>query len=478
MPTVIADIWTIAGFDPSGGAGVLADCQVFKVAGLQSHALITALTAQNGQSVSAVAAVDVSLFSAQFQSLQALGWPRVIKIGLLSSQAIICCLRDLLQDFPGTLIYDPVMVASSGQPLMEQAALMVLKTQLLPKIDIMTPNIAEASCLTGMSIQSTQHMQKAAYQLCAMGVKQVILKGGHLESDYAQDIWCNGETHCWLTLPRLPVPPLHGSGCIFSAALASGLIVEPSVQDAFVYAKMLTHKALKEQRIMTVLETADEDFPWLTDSAQTAKQRIQFAPLKNPLGFYTIINEVSWITKLKDYGVKTIQLRLKESSAAISYDKIKSAVRLFNDHDAQLFINDDWQAAINLGAYGVHLGQEDLLTCDIQAIRCAGIRLGISTHSLSELARAKALQPSYIAFGPIFPTTTKAMSFKAHGLEKLKQWRSYVSEPLVAIGGITLQNINAILACNPDSVAVVSAVTKAIDPALACQQFLSHFKDA
>ncbi|HRE31613.1 MAG TPA: thiamine phosphate synthase, partial [Candidatus Berkiella sp.] len=97
--------------------------------------------------------------------------------------------------------------------------------------------------------------------------------------------------------------------------------------------------------------------------------------------------------------------------------------------------------AIKHKAYGVHLGQEDIHHCDINAIKEAGLRLGISTHSLSELARAKSVQPSYIAFGPIFPTTTKVMTFPAQGLIKLKQWRKWVNEPLVAIGGITTVNL-------------------------------------
>ncbi len=473
-----AELWTIAGFDPSGGAGILADRQVFTASGLHSHALITALTAQNSQMVSVVTAVDNSLFIEQFQALRVQGWPKVIKVGLLPSQAMVRCLSVLLNDFTGTLIYDPVIVASSGKQLMDSDALTALKIDWLPRVDVITPNIYEAEFLTGMCIDTTEAMQRAAYQLCFSGIKQVIIKGGHLAGQFSQDIWCDGIKHIWLTLPRLSVPPLHGSGCIFSAALASGLIVEPTIQDAFVYAKMLTHQALKAQRNIVSLNVCQNDFPWLTSSAVEGRHCFRCLALKRPLGFYTIINEVSWISKLKSYGVNTMQLRLKETQAKLSLDKIRIAVRLSQQLNTQLFINDDWQAAIATGAYGVHLGQEDLEMCDISAVLRAGLRLGISTHSLSELARAKALQPSYIAFGPIFATTTKAMIFKAQGLDKLKQWRNYVPEPLVAIGGITLKNIEATLACQVDSVAVVSAVTKALDPALASQQFLSYFKDA
>lgn len=471
-----AEVWTIAGFDPSGGAGILADRQVFTLSGLQGHALITALTAQNNHMVSVVTAVDTVMLSEQLRVLKLQGWPKVIKVGLLPSQALMYCLIELLQDFPGTLIYDPVMVASSGKQLMSNDVLATLKTRWFSRVDIMTPNIPEAECLTGLQITSTDDMQHAAYQLCAAGLKQVIIKGGHLDNEFAQDIWCDGKKHCWLTLPRICLPPLHGSGCIFSAALAAGLILERTMQDAFVYAKLLTHCALKEQRIMLRLEPCSQDFPWLTNSAIAGRHRMSCVPLKRPLGFYTIINEVSWISKLRAYGVNTMQLRLKERQRDISFDKIQAAVHETEQQETQLFINDDWQAAIATKAYGVHLGQEDLKNCDMTAVQQAGLRVGISTHSLSELATAKAYQPSYIAFGPIYPTTTKAMRFKAQGLDKLKQWRKVVSEPLVAIGGITLQNLSEILACQVDSVAVVSAVTKALDPAFACRQFLSYFK--
>lgn len=475
--TAIADSWTIAGFDPSGGAGISADQHIFEISGLRSCALITALTVQNEHTVDYVMAVDVSLLTAQLQALKILGWPKVIKVGLIPSAAMMRCLRGLLSDFPGTVVYDPVMIASSGKRLMDKDALSTLIEYWLPRVDVITPNVEEASILTGMSIQSTMDMQKAAYKLCKLYHMQVVIKGGHLEDSYAQDIWCNGIEHGWLTLPRLPAVSLHGSGCIFSSALASGLVNESTILDAFVYAKMVTHSALKERHHLMKRLYADV-IPWLTTSAQQAKKRLDFAPLKNPLGFYTIINELSWFSKLHDWGVKTVQLRLKERSAQSSFEKVQFAVKIFNQHEQQLFINDDWGSAIATNAYGIHLGQEDLKNCDLSAIHAANLRLGISTHSLSELARAKALRPSYIAFGPIYPTKTKSMTFNPQGLEKLKKWRRMVSEPLVAIGGINLKNIEGILACKVDSVAVISAVTKAADSALACRQFLSYFQES
>jgi thiamine-phosphate pyrophosphorylase/hydroxymethylpyrimidine kinase/phosphomethylpyrimidine kinase/thiamine-phosphate diphosphorylase len=135
---------------------------------------------------------------------------------------------------------------------------------------------------------------------------------------------------------------------------------------------------------------------------------------------------------------------------------------------AQVFINDHWQLALAEKAYGVHLGQEDLDTADIESLRSAGLRLGLSTHTPGELARAKAVQPSYLAIGPIYPTTLKVMPYEPVGLQRLAEWaRQAAPYPVVAIGGISLARLPGVVAClngDKDGVAVVSAVTLAIDP--------------
>jgi thiamine-phosphate pyrophosphorylase/hydroxymethylpyrimidine kinase/phosphomethylpyrimidine kinase/thiamine-phosphate diphosphorylase len=140
---------------------------------------------------------------------------------------------------------------------------------------------------------------------------------------------------------------------------------------------------------------------------------------------------------------------------------------------AQVFINDHWQLALAHGAYGVHLGQEDLDTAGIAALREAGLRLGLSTHTPAELARAKAVQPSYLAIGPVYPTTLKVMPYEPVGLERLKLWAQDAAPyPVVAIGGISLALMPGVLACGVDGVAVVSAVTLAADPQAAARQGL------
>ncbi|CDL80024.1 thiamine phosphate synthase [Xenorhabdus cabanillasii] len=191
---------------------------------------------------------------------------------------------------------------------------------------------------------------------------------------------------------------------------------------------------------------------------------ISFAPTEHRLGLYPVVDSLMWIGRLLEAGVRTLQLRIKDMSEEQVEDDIRQAITLGNQYSARLFINDYWRLAIKHRAYGVHLGQEDLDIADLQAIQQAGLRLGISTHNEQELARAKALRPSYIALGHIFPTTTKEMPSSPQGLIALKHQVEITPEfPTVAIGGISLERVPDVIATGVGGVALVSAITKAKD---------------
>ena len=195
---------------------------------------------------------------------------------------------------------------------------------------------------------------------------------------------------------------------------------------------------------------------------------LPFATLTHAIGFYPVVPTAEWVQRLLGWGVRTIQLRAKaaDHSADALEREVRAAVAAGQAvPGAQVFINDHWQIALDAGAYGVHLGQEDLDTADLNALRAAGLRLGVSTHTLAELARAHAVGPSYLAIGPIYPTTLKVMPYEPVGLERLKAWVPHAAPyPVVAIGGISLERLPGVMACGVDGVAVVSAVTLAADP--------------
>jgi thiamine-phosphate pyrophosphorylase len=176
-----------------------------------------------------------------------------------------------------------------------------------------------------------------------------------------------------------------------------------------------------------------------------------------PDRFYPIVDSIRSLIELSNLGVGTIQLRVKDLGAAQAQALVREAVETVAGTATKLVVNDYWQAAIEVGARHVHLGQEDLALADVSAIRAAGMTLGISTHDEAELEIALRHRPDYIALGPIYATTVKAMGIAPHGPALLTAWKKRIGAiPLVAIGGITLERAPEVYAAGADSIAVVS----------------------
>jgi thiamine-phosphate diphosphorylase len=187
-----------------------------------------------------------------------------------------------------------------------------------------------------------------------------------------------------------------------------------------------------------------------------------------------VVDTLEWLALVLEQGVTTTQLRIKDPNAPKLKQKVQQAIALGEQYGAQVFINDYWQLAIELGAYGVHLGQEDIEIADLSAIQQAGLRLGISTHGYFEIMRAFNLKPSYIALGHIFPTVTKDMPSQPQGLTRLGQYVELINGayPTVAIGGINAERFPKVKATGVDSIALVTAITRADDPKAATQSLL------
>jgi thiamine-phosphate pyrophosphorylase len=196
-----------------------------------------------------------------------------------------------------------------------------------------------------------------------------------------------------------------------------------------------------------------------------------FAPCPDRLGLYAVLPDAGWVGRMARTGVPTVQLRFKSDDHAAIVQEVHAAVAAVQGTGSLLFINDHWRAAINAGAYGVHLGQEDLdalQPAELEAIRASGIRLGVSTHGYAEMVRADAVSPSYIAMGAVFPTTLKKMATAPQGLARLYAYaRLLRGTPLVAIGGIDAAQMPAVAASGVGSVAVVRALVQAPNPELA-----------
>jgi thiamine-phosphate pyrophosphorylase len=181
--------------------------------------------------------------------------------------------------------------------------------------------------------------------------------------------------------------------------------------------------------------------------------------------FYPIVPDLAWLKRIVPLGVKTVQLRIKGKEAGEVPRKISEAIPFSRSHGCQLIVNDYWQDAIAAGADFIHLGQEDLAAADLNAIKAAGLRLGISTHSEAELETALMADPDYVALGPIFETKLKAMAWAPQGLERIALWKRRIGKlPLVAIGGITPERAGSVIAAGADSVAVITDFMTAPHP--------------
>jgi thiamine-phosphate pyrophosphorylase len=180
--------------------------------------------------------------------------------------------------------------------------------------------------------------------------------------------------------------------------------------------------------------------------------------------FYPILPDTELLARLLPQGIKLVQLRIKDKPMTVVRAEIAEAIALCRAHDCMLVVNDYWREAIELGARFVHLGQEDLAAADVFAIKTAGIRLGVSTHSTEELSNALAARPDYVALGPIYATMLKVMPWAPQGLPRLAEWRAQIDCALVAIGGITLDRAPLVLAAGADSVAAITDIVTNDDP--------------
>lgn len=181
--------------------------------------------------------------------------------------------------------------------------------------------------------------------------------------------------------------------------------------------------------------------------------------------FYPIFDHVDWIERLVPLGIKLVQLRIKDQPEAELRAQIKAAQAICREHDCLMVVNDYWKLAIELECDWLHLGQEDLSTADMSAIRASGVKLGLSTHDIPELQRAMLCQPDYIALGPIYPTILKKMKWHQQGVEKLTEWKKRIGDmPLIAIGGMSVERAPGAFEAGADVVSAVTDITLNADP--------------
>jgi hydroxymethylpyrimidine kinase / phosphomethylpyrimidine kinase / thiamine-phosphate diphosphorylase len=452
-------IWSIAGTDSGGGAGLAADQRAADALGVHLCPVVAAVTAQNSVAVSQVRPVPPDWLDEQLAVLAPDMPPAAIKCGLLGSVdnlRVVARWVDRLRAEHGTipLVVDPVLGASTGRSFVDEALLAAYREELLPRTTLLTPNRREAALLLAYGADVADHgaLPGLARALRALGVQSVAITGGDGADLDGQVLDWMDTPHArgWLAGPRITTPHSHGTGCTFASSAASALALGHVPADALLLAKMSTLHALRHGSAAGQGAGPVRARPGFGLEASLVpllswgeKPEFRTAPAdrSESLGLYAIVDSAARVRQVLEAGVRTVQLRIKAGAieAAELREAIAACVRDCRAAGAQLFVNDHWELATELGAQGVHLGQEDLLALgDAGRARLAasGVSLGVSSHSLWELARARALAPRYIACGPVWPTLTKAMPWRPQGLDNLSWWCHMAGAPVVAIGGI------------------------------------------
>ena len=235
---------TIAGSDPSGGAGIQADLKTFHQFGVYGEAVIALLTVQNTVRVSRVVVMPPALVLEQLAAVLEDISPAAAKTGALGSAEMVEAVAHAAGDFPFPLVVDPVMVSKHGLSLLPDAAVAAIRERLLPRAFLITPNVPEAEALTGLTIRTLEDMRGAACRLRELGARAVLIKGGHLEGD-ATDLLFDGALWHEFPAPRLATPHTHGTGCTYSAAITAALARGLVLADAVALAKRFIHEAIR-----------------------------------------------------------------------------------------------------------------------------------------------------------------------------------------------------------------------------------------
>jgi hydroxymethylpyrimidine kinase/phosphomethylpyrimidine kinase/thiamine-phosphate diphosphorylase len=454
-------LWSIAGMDTAGGAGLSADQRAADALGVHLCPVTACLTAQNSQGVSAIFPVPAEQLEAQLQALADDMPPRAIKTGLLGSVAAIEAVAQwvdrLRAQTPAggdphrqlALVVDPVLRASAGGAAFTNGDIIeAYRRCLLPRATLLTPNRREALALLGHADESTpafDNVPDVAEELMACGARSVLITGGDsqetsLEGRFSLDWLHTPQAHGWLCGPRVNTPHHHGTGCTLASALAAALAIGHVEADACVLARMVVHHALTHARqagksrgpviaalgALTGPTQGGAPLPWLgigrelpwrlLPSPAGAKRFPAFHPPADRL--YGILPDGPSLTASVDAGMRCVQLRHKAFA-----------------------------------------GAESALAASVHACARLGATLFVNDHCPWELARALGCGPSYVACGPVQGTTTKDMPWLPQGEHNLRWWIAQSDVPVVAIGGLlSAEDLRRFAACGPAALCVVRAL--------------------
>ncbi|CAA6667799.1 unnamed protein product [Spirodela intermedia] len=467
-------VLTVAGSDSGAGAGIQADLKACGALGVYCSSVITAVTAQNTLGVQGVHPVPVDFVEDQLRSVLSDMEVDVVKTGMLPSVDIIKALCDKIKEFHvKALVVDPVMVSTSGDVLAAPAILDVLREELLPMADIVTPNLIEASALLGgQSLETVADMYTAARSIHKLGPRNVIVKGGHLsDSSDAVDVFFDGEQFLELHGQRVKTRNTHGTGCTLASSIAAELAKGSSMPQAVKAAKNFVENALRYSKDIAIgagPQGPFDHFFKLNDHMDNTSEKRRFDP--NDLFLYAVTDSrmnKKWgrsiteaVKSVIEGGATMVQLREKEAETREFVEAARACVEICRPRGVPLLINDRVDVALACGADGVHVGQSDMPAHLARSLLGPAKIIGVSCKTPAQAAAAFAGGADYVGCGGVFPTNTKANNVTV-GLDGLRTVCMASELPVVAIGGIGAGNASSVMEIATPTlkgVAVVSAV--------------------
>lgn len=470
----IPHVLTVAGSDSGAGAGIQADLKACAARGVYCSTVITAVTAQNTVGVQGVNVVPEDFVAEQLKSVLSDMRVDVVKTGMLPSSGIVKVLYHSLREFPvQALVLDPVMVSTSGDVLAGPSILAMLREQLLPMADIVTPNLKEASALLGgLQLETVADMRSAAKSIHDMGPRNVLVKGGDLPaSSDAVDIFFNGEDFYELRSSRVQTRNTHGTGCTLASCIAAELAKGSSMLTAVKVAKHYVETVLEYGKDITIGNGLQGPFDHLLKLKRNIHNSSRQQPLDpGDLFLYAVTDSgmnKKWGRPITDAvkaaiegGATIVQLREKDAETRDFLEAAKACLEICRFHGVPLLINDRIDIALACDADGVHLGQSDMPAHAARALLGQEKIIGVSCKTVEQAQKAWIDGADYIGCGGVFPTNTKANNITV-GLDGLKTVCLASKLPVVAIGGIGISNAGSVMKLGVPSlkgVAVVSAL--------------------
>lgn len=505
---------TIAGSDPSGGAGIQADLKTFSALGVYGATAITAVTVQNTVGVKYVQALPPQVVYDQIVTVLEDINTDAVKIGMVNDAATLTAIVDALKKHrPRFLTVDPVMVSTSGCPLIQPDALDIIKERLLPMADIVTPNIHEASVLAGRkeiigddNIYSK--IDETAGIIMCSGVKALLIKGGHIDGKTKKDCLYikedNTVKRICLSSETVETGNTHGTGCTLSSAITAFAARGMQLEQAVRYAKKYITEALKAG---ADIHTGNGHGPvnhfFKPEAYITAGKNIRlsygkadikrkafsspdFCPAPVCLQFITHFTEkYSYFDSAMmalEGGCRWIQLRMKD---ACESEIERTALRLIPEcrrRGAVFIIDDHVELAIRTGADGVHLGKKDMPVADARRLAGPDFIIGGTANTFEDIRRIAREGADYIGCGPFRFTTTKKNLAPVLGTDGYKNIISQmrkagISLPMVAIGGITGGDIPDIMQTGVSGIALSGGILRSDHPVEEMKNVISKLKN-